>query len=46
MLNMAKFSFEIEVIHAKCRSHFRKESEHMLTSLQIIGCLVKGEIKN
>ena len=43
---MEKLSFEIEVILAKCRSRFRKESEHMLTSLYIIGCLVKGEKKN
>ena len=46
MLNMTKFSFEIEVILAEYMSRFRKESEHMLTSLQIIGCLVKGKIKN
>ena len=33
MLNMAKFSFGIEVILAEYRSRFQKESEHMLSSL-------------
>ena len=32
LLNMANVSQEIEVIHAKCRFYFRKESKHFLTS--------------
>ena len=46
MSSMANLFLEIEVSHAKCRILFREETEHPLTSLQIIVCLVKAKIKN
>ena len=33
MLSMANLFLEIEVSHAKCRTRFQEETEHILTSL-------------
>ena len=46
MLSRAKFLLEIVVINAKCRFPFREDSEHILTSLSIIGFLIKGKKNN
>ena len=44
---MARFSLKNQsYIHAKCGTRFWEETEHILTSLQITGCVVKGNIRN